>query len=59
VLPDIQVEDAFFSPKPKPQSPFARDLDDTQEKKEETGINEDNPPDDWLAPKIYKGSTSV
>jgi len=66
VLPDIQVQDAFFSPKPsladaksKPQSPFAQDLDDTQEKKEEVKVDEDNPPDDWLAPKIYKGSTSV
>jgi len=58
--------DAFFSPKssldeakPKPQSPFAIDLDGTEEKKEEVKVDENNPPDDWLAPKIYKGSTSV
>ena len=62
-------EDAFFSPKPEPKASvihdysFAKILEDkargTGEKKEEAGIDESNPPDDWLAPKIYKGSTSV
>jgi len=65
--------DAFFSPKsnladaksdlvdakPKAKPPFTVDLDGTQEKKEEAKVDENNPPDDWLAPKIYKGSTSV
>jgi nanoRNase/pAp phosphatase (c-di-AMP/oligoRNAs hydrolase) len=65
VKSEIQA-DAFFSPKsnlaeakPKAKSPFAVDLDGTQEKKEEAKVDENNPPDDWLAPKIYKGSTSV
>jgi hypothetical protein len=58
--------DAFFSPKPdateakpKMKSPFVTDIDGTQEKKEDVKVDENNPPDDWLAPKIYKGSTSV
>lgn len=29
------------------------------EPKQEVKIDENNPPDDWLAPKIYKGSTSI
>lgn len=31
----------------------------TEEKKPEVKSDEDNPPEDWLSPKIYKGSTSV
>lgn len=33
--------------------------EDSDEPKEKFKLDEDNPPDDWLAPKIYKGSTSV
>lgn len=60
--------DAFFSPKPT----VRKQAKGTEEKKpsfikaqegQEENIKEDeeelNPPDDWLAPKIYKGSTSV
>jgi nanoRNase/pAp phosphatase (c-di-AMP/oligoRNAs hydrolase) len=49
VLSDNEV-DAFFSPKPEPKKEMVR---------EEKKIDENNPPDDWLAPKIYKGSTNV
>jgi len=61
---NIVEADSFFIPKPQSQTPsfsktstFAEASADktigTEEKKEV------NPPDDWLAPKIYKGSTSV
>jgi hypothetical protein len=44
-------------------SPFAKASADetfgTEEKKPEIKVDEDNPPEDWLSPKIYKGSTSV
>lgn len=54
------IEDSFFTPKPQPQIPsFSKTTIGTEEKKQEVKLNEDNPPDDWLAPKIYKGSTSI
>ena len=49
-------EDAFFSPK---EPTFAKAPAGETEKKPEVKLDENNPPDDWLAPKIYKGSTSV
>lgn len=59
---DIE-EDAFFSPKSEQKPAFTKAFEDisngTEEKKEKLKIDEDNPPDDWLAPKIYKGSTSI
>jgi len=68
---DIE-ENSFFSPKPEPKIPtFSKKTIGTEEKKDafskesydepkgEIGIDENNPPDDWLAPKIYKGSTNV
>lgn len=42
---DIIEENSFFTP--------------THHPKKEEPKTEDNPPDDWLAPKIYKGSTSI
>ncbi len=30
-----------------------------EDRREDVKLDENNPPDDWLAPKIYKGSTSV
>lgn len=49
------VEDSFFAPKTQHKIPsFSKKTIGTEEKK-----TENNPPDDWLAPKIYKGSTSV
>ena len=58
------VEDSFFAPKVQTQaSTFPKTIIGTGEKK--PGVNtpaggdENNPPDDWLSPKIYKGSTSV
>ena len=60
------VEDSFFTPKSQPQTPsFSKTTIGTGEKKAafaKEGFGEpteDNPPDDWLAPKIYKGSTSI
>lgn len=54
-------EDSFFSPKAQPKpTAFAKGFGESkEEKKPEIKLNEDNPPDDWLAPKIYKGSTNV
>jgi nanoRNase/pAp phosphatase (c-di-AMP/oligoRNAs hydrolase) len=59
-MSDIQ-EDAFFSPKPKSNAAaFAKGFGEPkEEKKSEIKMDENNPPDDWLAPKIYKGSTNV
>lgn len=37
---------SFFSPK-------------TQKQLKKENVDEDNPPSDWLAPKIYKGSTTL
>lgn len=42
------------SPVPQPQPQPKADL-----AKEEKTDDIDNPPEDWLAPKIYKGSTSI
>lgn len=66
---DIPVgEDAysFFAPaKPQMQAPsFSKKINSAEEKraalaKEDVKLDEDNPPDDWLAPKIYKGSTAI
>lgn len=61
------IEDSFFAPKSdlpstKSQSQFpsfSKTVIGTEEKKPEVKLDEDNPPDDWLSPKIYKGSTSV
>jgi hypothetical protein len=56
---DIET-DAFFSPKPQRKTPaFPEMTIGTEEKKEKVKIDEDNPPEDWLSPKIYKGSTSI
>lgn len=49
--------DAFFSPKAQPKP--AAIAQGFGEPKEEKKAAEDNPPEDWLTPKIYKGSTSV
>ena len=66
--PDLlQREDAysFFTPKPQTQTPsFSKKTNGTEEKraafaKEDVKLDENNPPDDWLAPKIYKGSTTI
>ncbi|OGH41453.1 MAG: hypothetical protein A3H79_02090 [Candidatus Levybacteria bacterium RIFCSPLOWO2_02_FULL_36_8b] len=58
--------DSFFTPTPQPKTPsFPKATIGTEEKKPsfaramEGQVDENNPPDDWLAPKIYKGSTSV
>ncbi len=61
---DSIEEDSFFTPKPQPRTPsFSKTSIGTEEKKPEikfpTDVDENNPPDDWLAPKIYKGSTSI
>lgn len=54
------VEDSFFTPKPQSAAPsFSKAAFGTEEKKEGTKLDENNPPDDWLAPKIYKGSTNI
>src|SRR3990170_3055080 len=58
LIPEVQT-DAFFSPKfqakvGEKQAAFAK-----EEVNPPAGGDENNPPDDWLAPKIYKGSTSV
>lgn len=56
------AEDSFFSPKTshrQPISPFPNIVLGTEEAKPEIKADEDNPPEDWLSPKIYKGSTSV
>ena len=58
-------EDSFFTPKTQPKTPsFSKISVGTEEKKAAFAKDfgeptEDNPPDDWLAPKIYKGSTSI
>lgn len=53
-------EDSFFSPRAQPKAPsFTKSTIGTEEKKENVKLDEDNPPDDWLAPKIYKGSTLI
>jgi hypothetical protein len=60
-------EGSFFTPasnaayaKSQPRTPsFSKTTIGTEEKKQEIKLDEDNPPDDWLAPKIYKGSTSM
>lgn len=59
----IIEENSFFSPASnavyaKPPS-FSKTAIGTEEKKQEVKLDGDNPPDDWLAPKIYKGSTNV
>ena len=56
--------DSFFVPKTQPQTPsFSKTTIGTEEKKPEVkfpnDVDENNPPDDWLAPKIYKGSTNI
>lgn len=65
---NVVGEDSFFTPKTQFKTPsFAKKTIGTEEKKEKATISakgfgepmENNPPDDWLAPKIYKGSTSV
>lgn len=68
---DLIEEDSFFTPKSQPKIPsFSKTVTGTEEKKEvkkdavfaksfSEPMDEDNPPDDWLAPKIYKGSTSI
>ena len=48
--------DSFFTPKPPS---FEKTQEGTAEKKPEVKLDENNPPDDWLAPKIYKGSTTI
>lgn len=57
---NIIEEESFFTPKPRSQAPsFSKTAIGTEEKKQEVRLDEDNPPDDWLAPKIYKGSTAI
>src|SRR3989344_8320847 len=63
---NIVEADSFFGPKPQPQTPsFSKTAFGTEEKKPsftkamEGTADEKNPPDDWLAPKIYKGSTNI
>lgn len=51
-------EDSFFSPKAQVKQ-TAASAKGFSEPKEEKKLDENNPPDDWLAPKIYKGSTSI
>jgi len=56
----ITVNDSFFAPKQQPSIPnFPKATIGTEEKRPEIKLSEDNPPEDWLSPKIYKGSTSV
>lgn len=59
-------EDAFFSPKfqsktEEKKTAFAKEGygEPKEEPKQEIKLDENNPPDDWLAPKIYKGSTNI
>lgn len=64
-------EDSFFTPKSdlaksQTKTPsFSKSPFGTEEKKpsfakaSEGQVDENNPPDDWLAPKIYKGSTNI
>lgn len=57
---NIVEADSFFAPKSQSQIPsFSKTTIGTEEKKENIRLDENNPPDDWLAPKIYKGSTSI
>ncbi len=57
---NVIEEDTFFSPKAKFKTPsFSKTAIGTEEKKAEVKLDENNPPDDWLAPKIYKGSTNI
>lgn len=60
---NVIEEDSFFTPASNAahaKSPsFSKTTIGTEEKKAEIKLDEDNPPDDWLAPKIYKGSTSI
>ncbi|MBF8249548.1 MAG: hypothetical protein HW400_149 [Candidatus Levybacteria bacterium] len=65
LMPEAQV-DAFFSPKfqakaGEKQAALAKEGfgEPEEERKPEVKVDENNPPDDWLAPKIYKGSTNV
>jgi hypothetical protein len=63
------VEDSFFAPKSNLDKvreqitpSFSKTIIGTEEKTAEIKTNENdeiNPPEDWLSPKIYKGSTSV
>lgn len=60
------VEDSFFAPKAQPKveekkAAFAKEGFGPlrQSPSEASEPTEDNPPDDWLAPKIYKGSTTI
>jgi len=65
------IEEPFFTPasnaahaKSDFTPSFSKISKGTEEKKaafakEEVEIDENNPPDDWLAPKIYKGSTNI
>ena len=62
---EIETDD-FFTPKSQTKAPsFSKSPFGTEEKKPsfaKEGFGEpteDNPPDDWLAPKIYKGSTNI
>ena len=65
--PDIlKGEDAysFFTPGKQPRKPvFAQSFNEPKvsafAKPSVEPTDEDNPPDDWLAPKIYKGSTAI
>lgn len=53
--------DAFFSPgfQVKTVASAKSFGEPEEEKKPDVKVDENNPPDDWLAPKIYKGSTNV
>lgn len=67
------VKDSFFAPasasnaasanaaqiKSQRFPSFSKKTIGTEEKKEGAKVDENNPPDDWLAPKIYKGSTNI
>lgn len=58
------IRDAFFAPKTAIASmpSFSKTVIGTEEKTTEIKAKdsgENNPPEDWLSPKIYKGSTSV
>ncbi len=57
-------EDAysFFTPTKHPKrtiEPKSAVAKGTSEPSKDKKLDEENPPDDWLAPKIYKGSTSI
>lgn len=60
-------KDSFFTPKsdlayakPEPQTPsFSKTSTFANASADKTIDTEENPPDDWLAPKIYKGSTNI